>query len=425
MNKLTHRNRYPSSVMAMVMAGGQGSRLSPLTDKRSKPAVPFGARYRIVDFVLSNLVNSGIFTIYLLVQYKSQSLIEHIRNAWTISPLFPDQFVTVVPPQMHGGHGWFEGTADAVCQNLNLIDNHHPDLVLVFGADHVYRMDVNPMIGFHLEREADVTVAALPIPLDQSQSFGIIAADPDGRIRAFEEKPQQATPMATDPTRAYASMGNYLFSSACLVRALREAHKQGETDFGKHVLPRMLESHRVFAYDFGLSGIPGVKNHEEPAYWRDVGTIDAYFEAHRDVLGAEPRFDLFNPQWPVFSSNYQGPVARIIRGDIDNSLIGAATMIQDARVKNSIVRREAVIEDGAEVEDCIIMDYTRVSSGARLRRAVVDRHNLIEKDARIGLDPEEDRSRYTVSPSGVVVVPRGRTHYFALGGRGSSVGYAE
>lgn len=425
MFKLKHRYRYANSVMAMVMAGGQGSRLSPLTDKRSKPAVPFGSRYRIVDFVLSNLVNSGIFTIYLLVQYKSQSLIEHIRNAWTISPLFPDQFVTVVPPQMLEGHAWFEGTADAVCQNLNLIENHHPELVLVFGADHIYRMDVNPMIGFHLEREADVTVAALPIPLDQSPSFGIIAADPDGRIRAFQEKPERPTPMPGDPSRAYASMGNYLFSSACLVRALREAHKQGETDFGKHVLPRMLKRHRIFAYDFALSEIPGLKAHEEPAYWRDVGTIDAYFEAHRDVLGAEPRFDLFNPQWPVFSSNYQGPVARIIRGDIDNSLIGAATVIHDARVRNSIVRREAVIEDGAEIEDCIIMDYTRVRSGARLRRTIVDRHNLIEKDSRIGLDPEVDRRGYTVSPSGVVVVSRGRTPYFARGGRGSGIGYAE
>ncbi len=425
MPKPKRQIRYTNNVMAMVMAGGQGSRLQPLTDIRSKPAVPFGSRYRIVDFVLSNLVNSGIFTIYLLVQYKSQSLIEHIRKAWTISPLFPDQFVTVVPPQMLSGQGWFEGTADAVCQNLNLIENQHPELVLVFGADHVYRMDVNQMIGFHLEREADLTVATLPVPLEQSSNFGIITADPDGRIRDFHEKPQHATPMPGDPNRAYASMGNYLFSSGPLVWAVREAHRHGEADFGTHVLPRLLTTHRVFAYDFASNDIPGLKAYEEHAYWRDVGTVDAYFDAHRDMLGATPRFDLFNPQWPVYSSNYQGPVARVIRGEIENCLLGAATEIQNARLRNSIVRREAVVEDGAEVEDCIIMDYVRISSGARLRRTIVDRHNLIEKGARIGFDPEQDRRSYTVSPSGVVVVPRGRIPYFARDSRGYGIGYAE
>ncbi|MCG6862868.1 MAG: glucose-1-phosphate adenylyltransferase [Chromatiaceae bacterium] len=425
MGKFKYRFRYANSVMAMVMAGGQGSRLHPLTDKRSKPAVPFGARYRIIDFVLSNLVNSGINTIYLLVQYKSQSLVEHIRKAWTISPLFPDQFVTVVPPQMISGPNWFQGTADAVYQNLDLIEHQHPELVLVFGADHVYRMDVRQMIAFHVERDADITVAALPVPLDQSASFGIIAADADGRIRGFQEKPERATPMASDPTHAYASMGNYLFGSGCLVRALRETHKQGETDFGEHVLPRMLKTHRVFAYDFASNEIPGLKPYEERGYWRDVGTIDAYFKAHRDVLGTEPRFDIFNPRWPVFSSNYQGPVARVLRSEIDNSLLGAATEIICARVCNSVVRREAVIEEGAEIENCIIMDYVRVGSGAKLRRTIVDRHNLIEKDARIGFDIKEDQKHYTVSPNGIVVVPRGRTPYFARGGRSFGIGYAE
>jgi len=409
----------------MVMAGGQGSRLMPLTEKRSKPAVPFGSRYRIIDFVLSNLVNSGIFTIYLLVQYKSQSLIEHVRKAWTLSPLFPDQFVTVVPPQMQQGQGWFTGTADAVSQNISLIETQHPELVLVFGADHIYRMDVNQMIGFHLEREADVTVAALPVPIEQSASFGVIAADADGRIRGFEEKPERGTPIPGDPSRVYASMGNYLFASGCLVRTLRDAQRRGETDFGSHVLPRMLESHRVFAYDFASNTIPGLKPHEEQPYWRDVGTIDAYFDAHRDVLGDEPRFDLFNPQWPIYSSNYQGPVARVVRGDIDNSLLGAATVVHNARIRNSIVRREAVIEDGAEIDDCIIMDYARIGAGARLRRTIVDRHNLIERGARIGEDPEQDRENWTLSPSGVVVVPRGRTPYFARGSRGFGIGYSE
>ncbi|MCG6943176.1 MAG: glucose-1-phosphate adenylyltransferase, partial [Thiohalocapsa sp.] len=395
--------RCASQVMAMVMAGGQGARLMPLTEKRSKPAVPFGSRYRIVDFVLSNLVNSGIYTIYILVQYKAQSLIEHIRKAWTISPLFPDQFVTVVPPQMLRGPAWFSGTADAVRQNIELIEHQHPELVLVLGADHVYRMDLNQMIAFHQEREAEVTVAALPVPIEQSSSFGVIAADADGRIRGFEEKPARGAPMPGDPTRVYASTGNYVFNAACLVRALRNAERHGETDFGKHVLPRMLDAHCVYAYNFADNAIPGLKSYEEQAYWRDVGTIDAYFEAHQDVLGGAPRLDMFNPQWPVFSSNYQGPVARVLRGEIDNSLLGAATVIENARVRNSIVRREAVIEEGAEIDDCIIMDYARIGRGAKLRRAIIDRHNFIEPGTRIGFDPEADRRDWTVTPSGIVV----------------------
>jgi glucose-1-phosphate adenylyltransferase len=425
MLKCNLRLRPPQRIMALVAAGGQGARLRPLTDRRSKPAVPFGSRYRIVDFVLSNLVNSGICTIHLLVQYKSQSLIEHIRKAWTISPLFPDCFVTVVPPQMREGTNWFQGTADAVCQNLHLIANQHPDLVLVFGADHIYRMDVTQMIDFHLERDADVTVAALPVPIERASSFGILDVDADGRVCGFEEKPEYPLPMPGHPRRAYASMGNYVFSAACLVRALREAHRRGETDFGNHVLPRLLHSRRMFAYDFTRNRIPGLNAYEEPAYWRDVGTIDAYFEAHQDTLGGEPRFDLFNPEWPILSSSYQGPVARVVGGEIDNCLLGAATLIQRARVRNSIVRREAVVEEGADLEDCIIMDYVRVGRGARLRRTIVDRHNVIAQGARIGYDLDEDRKGYAVSPGGVVVVPRGRTSFYPRGSRGASVRYAE
>lgn len=398
-------------VMAFVMAGGQGSRLRPLTDQRSKPAVPFGSRYRIVDFVLSNLVNSGILTIYLLVQYKSQSLIEHVRKAWTISPLLPDQFVTVVPPQMQAGDDWFQGTADAVYQNLNLIADHHPDLVAVFGADHIYRMDIRQMIDFHQQRDADVTIAALPVPLQQASSFGVIAADADGRIEAFEEKPSNPTAMPDDPNRAYASMGNYLFRGDLLVKALEEAHQHGETDFGGHVLPRLLKTHKLYAYNFGENTIPGINDYEEQAYWRDVGTIDAYFDAHMDVMGLEPRLDIFNPSWPIYSSNYQGPVARVIHGEIENSLLGAATVVHGGKIRNSIIRREALVEDGAEVEDCVIMDYVRIEKGAKLRRVIVDRHNVIPADSRIGFDPEQDRQKYTVSPSGIVVMSRSRGSY--------------
>jgi len=414
-------------IIGFVMAGGQGARLQPLTAARSKPSVPFGARYRIVDFVLSNLVNSQIQTIYLLVQYKSQSLIEHVRKAWTISPLFQNQFVTVVPPQMRIGEHWFQGTADAVHQNLNLIEEHRPDLVAVFGADHIYRMDIRQMVDFHRQRNADVTIAALPVPLSDARGFGVIAADVEGRIHAFEEKPVNPTPLASDPTQAFASMGNYIFNTEVLTRALIEAQEAGETDFGQHVLPRLLRTHRLFAYDFATNEIPGIQPYETRVYWRDVGNIDAYFEAHKDVLGAEPTFDMFNPQWPVYSSSYQGPVARVLGGSLKNSLLGAATVIHDGvQISNSIIRREAVIEEDVILEDCIVMDYVRVCRGARLRNVIVDRHNIVEAGDVIGFDTEQDRQRYTVSAKGVTVVPSGRVSYFARDTWGSGRGgYSE
>ncbi|MGB7551821.1 MAG: glucose-1-phosphate adenylyltransferase [Chromatiaceae bacterium] len=410
----------PDRIIAFVMAGGQGSRLQPLTTARSKPSVPFGARYRIVDFVLSNLVNSSINTIYLLVQYKSQSLIEHVRKSWTISPLLQQQFVTVVPPQMRVSENWFQGTADAVHQNINLIEEQAPDLVAVFGADHIYRMDIQQMVDFHKANQADVSIAALPVPLRDARGFGVIATGPDGRIQAFQEKPANPAAMPGDPHQAFASMGNYIFKTDVLIEALEEARRNGETDFGGHVLPRLLRSHRLFAYDFATNVIPGIKPYEHRVYWRDVGNIDAYFDAHKDVLGAEPVFDMFNPQWPIYSSGYQGPVARVLGGELRNSLLAAATIVHEgARLTNTIVRREAVIEEDVELEDCVIMDYVRVCRGARLRRVIVDRHNIIAAGDRIGFDPEADRQRYTVSEGGVTVIPAGRVSYFARDHQGA------
>ncbi len=418
-------HRKSDKIVAFVMAGGEGKRLRPLTTERCKPAVPFGGRYRIVDFVLSNLVNSGIRSIYLLVQYKAQSLIEHVRKGWTISPLLPDQFVSVVPPQMHEGKMLYRGTADAVFQSLNLLKIHRPDIVAVFGADHIYRMDVRQMVRFHRERQADVSIAALPIPIDQTANFGIIEADTDGRIRAFEEKPIHGKPMPSNPTRAYASMGNYLFQSEVLIEALEEAYRKGDTDFGYEVLPRILRSHRLYAYDFLDNKVPGIKAYEEAGYWRDVGDLTTYFQTHKDFLGLKPRFDAFNPQWPIFSSHYQGPVSSIFNSTIDNSLIGAGAVVIDASIRNSIIRRESVVESDVEIEDCIIMDYVRICRGSRLRRVIVDRHNIIEPGTVLGFDIEADRARYDVTPEGIVVVPKGSPDYYARESRGRGFGYAE
>ena len=413
-------------IIAFVMAGGKGSRLQPLTSVRSKPSVPFGARYRIIDFVLSNLINSGVRTIYLLVQYKSQSLIEHVRKAWSLSPLLQNQFVTVVPPQMLEGKDWFQGTADAVYQNISLIEGHAPDMVAVFGADHIYRMDLQQLVQFHQAQESDVTVSALPVPLDQASAFGVMATDPHGRIIEFQEKPQNPSPMPGNPDCAFASMGNYLFNTDVLMEGLRAARERGETDFGQHVLPNLMATHNLYAYDFSTNRVPGIKPYEEPVYWRDVGTIDAYFEAQQEVLGLAPKFDAFNPQWPIYSSNYQGPVARILGGQLDNTLLGAASIVcNGTKVRNSIIRREAIIEEGVEIEDCIIMDYVRIGKGAKLRKVIVDRHNNIEAGARIGFDHDEDRKKYKVSSGGVVVIPLGKVGFYARDARTGGPGYAE
>ncbi len=393
-------------ILALVLAGGEGTRLNPLTEERSKPAVPFGGRYRIVDFVLSNLVNSDINSIYALVQYKSQSLIEHIRNAWVLTPILPHHFITVVPPQMREGPEWFQGTADAVYQNLNLIEPHNPDLVAVFGADHVYRMNVRDMAAFHADRNADVTVSALPVPIAEASSFGVIDTDDDGRIREFLEKPADPPPMPGNAARSYASMGNYLFRTDVLIEALQEAKERGEKDFGRDVLPRMIRSHRVYAYDFATSRVPGLRPYEEPAYWRDVGTLDAYYDANMDTLGLQPRINLFNWRWPILSRDYQGPVASIVKAEIANSDIAAGTLLHDVKVSNSIIRREVVLEEGAEIEDSIIMDYSIVRRGARIRRAIVDRYNVVGEGDRIGFDLAADRARHHVTDSGIVVVPK-------------------
>jgi ADP-glucose pyrophosphorylase len=402
-----------SKVLALVMAGGEGSRLQPLTAERSKPSVPFGGRYRIVDFVLSNLINSKIYSIYLLVQYKSQSLIEHVRKTWVLSPIVPQQFVTVVPPQMREGPDWFQGTADAVFQNLNLIDKHEPDIVAVFGADHIYRMDVWQMVRYHQEQQADVSIAALPVPLEHASAFGIIAAEADGRVRAFQEKPAHPAPLPSDSTQAYASMGNYLFNTRVLVEALEVAHRRSKHDFGQHVLPRLAHTHRLFAYDFARNIVPGIKPYEEPAYWRDVGTLEAYFAAHQDMLGLQPRFDVHNPRWPIHGSHYQGPAAKIIGGEIENSIFAGGTLVNHAAVRNSVIRREVILEPGVELEDCIIMDYVTIKRGARLRRAIVDRYNTIEAEAQIGFDLEADLKHYHVTPSGIAVVPKRHTRMLA------------
>jgi glucose-1-phosphate adenylyltransferase len=397
----------------MILAGGKGERLEPLTRERSKPAVPFGGRYRIVDFVLSNFVNSRILSLYVLVQYKAQSLIEHLRTAWRASGLMPDHFIAVVPPQMRIGEVWYRGSADAVLQNLNLVDDFDPDLVAVFGSDHVYRMDVNHMLAFHRDREADVTVAARPVPLEEASSFGVLAVDTSGRVVEFDEKPARPRPMPGDTGRALVSMGNYLFSRRALVEALlADARQSTEHDFGRSIIPALVPTKRVFAYDFQTNAVPGIKPYEEPGYWRDVGTLEAYWRAHMDLLGETPAFDLDNRRWPIHASRYDGPAARLVEGEYENVQIGEGSLVRRATIRNSILGRGVWVNEGAVIEDSIVMDFTSVGKGAHLRRAIVDRYNIIPAGRELGLDPQADRERYWVDPAGLVVVPRGGRREF-------------
>ncbi|MBL7048998.1 MAG: glucose-1-phosphate adenylyltransferase, partial [Nitrospira sp.] len=374
-------------ILAMIMAGGRGERLFPLTFERSKPSVPFGGRYRIVDFVLSNLINSQIYSIYLLVQYKSQSLIEYVRENWVLSALMTEHFVTVVPPQMRYGKDWFQGTANAVFQNTNLIRQHKPDLVIVFGADHIYKMDIQQMVDFHMKNNADCTVASMPVPIEKASDFGIIDTESDGRIKAFLEKPENPPAMPDDPTRSYCSMGNYIFNAEVLMGGLIQAERNKEHDFGKHVIPNLLkEGKRLFSYDFSTNVIPGSKPYEEKGYWRDVGNIKAFWDAHQDMLGEEPVFDIQNEQWPIRPSRNNLSATKIMGGEITNSIIAEGTQIKRAKIINSVIRRGVVIEDDVEVRDSIVMDYVTLRKGCKIDKAIVDSYNVIEEDIHITAD---------------------------------------
>lgn len=396
------RRRTPTTataVVGVVLAGGQGTRLAPLTRDKAKPAVPFGARHRLIDFALSNLVNSGVPSIYVLLEHHSSSVRNHLRSAWHTLP----GHAMVRPIQSLGRP--FLGTADAVRQSIDRLQIHCADLVLVFGADHVCRMDVRQMMAFHRRRRAEVTVAALPVPREAARAFGVIGCDADGRVGSFLEKPESPPTLSGDPRRSYASMGNYCFTAAALLRALQECAHIEQLDFGHHVLPHMLaRGRRVYAYDFASNRIPGVEGSGQSAYWRDVGTLDAYFEASLDTLGDRPVFEVDRPEWPIRMTGRAWPDARLLRADLTNTWIGHGAMVRDARISDSVVRRASCIEEGAELDQCIVLDGARIGKGARLRRAIVDRNAVVPAHACIGFDAQEDANRWTVTPAGVAVV---------------------
>ena len=400
-------------VLAFVLAGGKGTRLYPLTKERAKPAVPFGGRYRIVDFVLSNLINSGIYSIYVLIQFKSQSLLQHLREGWEVSGLLKNNFIIPVPAQMRSAQeDWYRGTSDAIGQNMNLIEQADPHLVVIFGADHIYRMNIRQMIEYHVEKRAGVTVAAIPVAKELSTEFGVIEASSEGRIMGFHEKKKEAPTLPDDPSRVFASMGNYIFSTDLLMEELaRDSENENSShDFGKDILPGLIGRADMYAYDFQTNVIPGDPI-GSPQYWRDVGTLDAYYEASMDLRAVSPELNLYNRQWPLRTAGYFDAPAKFVfdedgrRGVAIDSIIAGSSIVSGATVKRSVLGRGVRVHTGADVEDSVIFDNCDVGRHAKVRRAILDKNVKLPENAQVGYDREADEKRgWHVSESGITVI---------------------
>ena len=399
-------------VLVIVLAGGEGKRLQPLTNDRAKPAVPFGGTYRIIDFALSNFANAGNLKIVVLTQYKSHSLDRHISQTWRFSDLL-DNYVTTVPAQMRRGPQWFQGSADAIYQNLNLIYDERPDVVCVFGADHIYRMDPSQMVDDHVASGAGVTVAAIPVARHEATEFGVIESDEDGKIIEFHEKSQNPPTMPGDDTRCLASMGNYVFDTQTLVDIVTPNQEHPLIDMGGDVIPALTTQGVAHVYDFSKNVVPG-QDERERGYWRDVGTIDAYYDANMDLIAPVPVFNLYNDDWPVFTHRKALPPAKVSRGEagepsfVDGSLLSQGSIVSGSHVERSIISPSVFVDHDAHVIDSILMEGVHVGVGARLRRCIIDKNVNVPDWAVIGHDAAEDAKHYTLSDSGVVVVSKGQ-----------------
>ncbi len=398
----------------MILAGGEGRRLHPLTRERAKPAVPFGGKYRIIDFVLNNFANSGIQKIKVLTQFKSDSLNRHIARVWPMGPFF-HQYVDLVPAQMRVGKEWYRGTADAIYQNLNLIYDDMPDIVCVFGGDHIYKMDVTQMITYHREKKADLTIAAIPVPVEKASAFGVIEVNSEYEVVGWEEKPANPKEMPDKPGWALASMGNYVFYRDILIQELERdaADPKSQHDFGHNVIKAMLGRHRVFVYDFHTNIVPGTSEAER-GYWRDVGDIDSYWEANMDLVDVQPTFNMYHKQWPIRTFSYQAPPSKYVhdqedrRGTAVNSIVSDGCIISGGMLKRCVLSPYCRINSFSTIEDTIIMNSVNVGRHALIRKAIIDKNVDIPPNTRIGYDRYEDEERgFYVSPGGVTVVPKG------------------
>jgi glucose-1-phosphate adenylyltransferase len=403
-------------VLSVVLAGGMGKRLMPLTAVRAKPAVPHGGQYRLIDFALSNLVNGGFRKIVVLTQYKSHSLDVHVSRTWRLSSIL-GSYVTTVPAQMRRGPQWFAGSADALFQNLNLIDDERPKYMFVFGADHIYRMDPNQMLDHHIRSGAGVTVAGVRVPKDQSSQFGVIEKMPDSTlISAFREKPAETPGLPDAPDQILASMGNYVFSTDVLVDILHAdaASSKSSRDIGGDIIPALVASGEAHVYDFTQNVVPG-ETPRDQHYWRDVGTLDSYYEANMDLVDPTPIFNLYNMAWPVHTSAPRTlPPAKIVAhgefgaGRVSNSMISPGAIITGATVEHSVISPNVRIEPGAVVENCIVFEDVVIGPGAVVHNAIIDKNVHVPRNREIGVDRERDESEFTVSPGGIVAIAKGQ-----------------
>ncbi|MCX6404039.1 MAG: glucose-1-phosphate adenylyltransferase [Actinobacteria bacterium] len=402
--------RRRQNVLSMVLAGGEGKRLMPLTADRAKPAVPFGGSYRLIDFVLSNLVNAGFLRICVLTQYKSHSLDRHITTSWQVGTLLGD-FVTSVPAQQRLGPRWYTGSADAIFQSLNLVYDSLPDYILVFGADHVYRMDASQMLEAHIASGASVTVAGIRVSKDSASEFGVIETDESGqRITRFHEKPANPPTIPGSPDQSYASMGNYIFNTDALIAALQKdaADENSIHDMGTNIIPMMTAAGEAAVYDFDLNEVPGATTRDR-GYWRDVGTLDTYHEAHMDLVSVHPIFNLYNDHWPILTNMPSLAPAKFVQGGTAHeSIVGAGSILAGAHVRNSVVANAVRVEEGAYVDGTVLMPGVRVGRGAVIRNAILDKNIIVPDGAQIGVDLDLDRQRYTVSDGGIVVLGKGQ-----------------
>ena len=400
-------------ILSMILAGGEGRRLSPLTLERAKPAVPFGARYRIIDVVLSNFANSGLHKIKVLTQYKSASLEQHVARSWRLSPIL-DNYIETIPAQQRTGLSWFKGSADAVWQCFNVIEDEDPEIVIIFGGDHIYKMDIQQMLDHHLQKQAVLTVAAIPVPVAEATQFGVIDVDAEGRVVSFVEKPAVPPEMPGRPGWALASMGNYIFQRDILRDELErdQASDSSAHDFGKSILPALVQSgKRVFAYDFATNVVPGEEKH---GYWRDIGTISSYFDAHMDLVNISPEFNMYNHLWPIRTGVSFDPPAKFVFSDQHNSRIGIATdslvsdgcIISGGQIHKSVLAPGVRVNSFAHIEQCVLMERVKVGRYVRLRRVIVDKDVEIPSGLQIGFDLEANRRRFTVTEDGIVVIPK-------------------
>lgn len=403
------------NALVMILAGGEGKRLFPLTKDRAKPAVPFGGKYRIIDFVINNFINSGFYKIKILTQFKSDSLNRHITRTWPKAP-FPGHYLDLVPAQMRRGSDWYMGTADAIYQNINLIEDDNPDYVCVFGGDHIYKMDISQMTAYHVMNKAELTIAAIPVPVQRAREYGVLAVDESYKIIGWDEKPENPREIPGQPGWALASLGNYVFNKGVLIEELHKdaANKNSKHDFGHSIIPQMLAENRVvYAYDFHSNTYPGLTD-KERGYWRDVGDIDSYWEAHMDLVDVSPVFNLYNRGWPIRTFSYQAPPSKYVfdqddrRGTATDSIVADGCIISGGRLHRCVFSPYVRINSFSVVVESILMHGVNVGRHAQLNRTLIDKGVEIPAHARIGFNREEDIAKgYYVSPGGVTVVAKG------------------